>query len=53
VCLYIYLVVYVWNRKVVALVIAERVEAQVAAALISRACLLEQISQRRQRQLTL
>lgn len=45
--------VVVWSRKIVAWDIAEREDAQVAADLISRACLRERISKRRQRQLTL
>ena len=37
--LYLYLVVDVWSRKIMAWDIAEREEAQVAADLISRACM--------------
>ena len=51
--LYLYLVVDVWSRKVVAWDIAEREEAQVAADLISRACIRERISKRRQKRLIL
>ena len=51
--LYLYLVVDVWSGKIVAWDIAEREEAQVAADLISRACLRERISKQRQRRLVL
>jgi len=51
--LYLYLVVDVWSRKIVAWDIAEREDAQVAADLISRACLRERISKRRQQRLIL
>lgn len=51
--LYLYLVVDVWSRKIVAWDIAEREDAQVAADLISRACIRERISKRRQRRLVL
>jgi len=37
-------VVDVWSRKVVAWDVAEREDAQIAADLISRACLRERIS---------
>jgi len=49
--LYLYLVVDVWSRKIVAWDVAEREDAQVAADLISRACIRERISKRRQRRL--
>jgi putative transposase len=45
--LYLYLVVDVWSRKVVAWEVAEREEAQIAADLVSRACLRERISKGR------
>jgi putative transposase len=51
--LYLYLVVDVWSRKIVAWDIAEREDAQVAADLISRACIKERISKRRQQRLIL
>ena len=51
--LYLYLVVDVWSRKIVAWDIAEREEAQVAADLISRACIRERISKRRRKRLIL
>ena len=51
--LYLYLVVDVWSRKIVAWDVAEREDAQVAADLISRACIRERISKRRQRRLVL
>jgi putative transposase len=37
--LYLYLVIDVWSRKVVAWDVADREEAQIAADLVSRACL--------------
>ena len=45
--LYLYLVIDVWSRKVVARDVAEREDAQIAAALVSRACLRERISKSR------
>ena len=51
--LYLYLVVDVWSRKIVAWDVAEREDAQVAADLISRACIRERVSKRRQRRLVL
>mgnify|MGYP006274708633 FL=1 len=51
--LYLYLVVDVWSRKIVAWDVHDREDAELAAALISRACLRERISKRRQRQLIL
>jgi transposase len=41
--LYLYLVIDVWSRKVVAWDVAEREDAQIAADLVSRACLRERI----------
>jgi putative transposase len=46
--LYLYLVVDVWSRKIVAWDVAEREKGQVAADLISRAGLRERISRQRQ-----
>ncbi len=51
--LYLYLVVDVRSRKIVAWDLHDREEAELAAELISRACLRERISKRRQRQLIL
>ena len=51
--LYLYLVIDVWSRKVVAWDVAEREEAQIAADLISRACLRERISKGRPQPLIL
>ena len=51
--LYLYLVVDVWSRKVVAWDVAEREEAQIAADLVSRACLRERINRRRTQPLIL
>ncbi len=51
--LYLYLMVDVWSRKIVAWDVHDREEAELAAELISRACLRERISKRRQRQLIL
>jgi transposase InsO family protein len=45
--LYLYLVNDVWSRKVVAWDVADREEAQIAADLVSRACLRERISKGR------
>jgi transposase InsO family protein len=45
--LYLYLVIDVWSPKVVAWDVAEREEAQIAADLVSRACLRERISKGR------
>ena len=42
--LYLYLVIDVWNRKVVAWDVAEREDPAIAADLVSRACLRERIS---------
>ena len=42
--LYLYLVIDVWSRKVVAWDVAEREDAQIAADLVGRACLRERIS---------
>jgi transposase InsO family protein len=51
--LYLYLVIDVWSRKVVAWDVAEREEAQIAADLVSRACLRERISKGRPQPLIL
>ena len=51
--LYLYLVIDVWSRKVVAWDVAEREEAQIAADLVSRACLRERISRGRPQPLIL
>jgi putative transposase len=51
--LYLYLVVDVWSRKIVAWDVHEREDAQLAADLISRACIRERISKQRQRRLIL
>jgi transposase InsO family protein len=42
--LYLYLVIDVWSRKVVAWDVAEREDAQIAADLVGRACLRKRIS---------
>jgi transposase InsO family protein len=51
--LYLYLVIDVWSRKVVAWDVAEREDAQIAADLVGRACLRERISKGRRQPLTL
>jgi len=51
--LYLYLVIDVWSRKVVAWDVAEREDAQIAADLVSRACLRERISKGRRQPLIL
>lgn len=51
--LYLFLVIDVWNRKVVDWDVAEREEAQIAADLVSRACLRERISKGRPQPLIL
>jgi putative transposase len=51
--LYLYLVIDVWSRKVVAWDVAEREDTATAADLVSRACLRERISNRRQHPLIL
>ena len=51
--LYLYLVVDVWSRKVVAWDVADREEPQIAADLVSRACLRERISKGRRQRLFL
>ena len=51
--LYLYLVIDVWSRKVVAWDVADREEAQIAADLVSRACLRERISKGRRQPLIL
>ena len=45
--LYPNLVIDVWSRKVIARDVAEREQGQIAAALVSRACLIERISKGR------
>ena len=45
--LYLYLVIDVWSRKVLAWDVAEREAPAIAADLVSRACLRERISKRR------
>jgi putative transposase len=47
--LYLYLVIDVWSRKVVAWDVAEREDPANAADLLSRACLRERTSQGRKR----
>jgi transposase InsO family protein len=47
--LYLYLVIDVWSRKVVAWDVAGREDAQIAPALVRRACLRERINRRRRR----
>ena len=49
----LYLVVDVWSRKVVAWDVADREDAQIAADLVSRACLRERISKGRRQILIL
>ena len=51
--LYLYLVIDVWSRKVVAWDGADREEAQIAADLVGRACLRERISKGRPQPLIL
>ena len=51
--LYLYLVIDVWSRKVVAWDIAEREDPVIAADLVSRACLRERISKGRKQPLVL
>jgi transposase InsO family protein len=45
--LYLYLVIDVWSRTVVAWDVAEREDAQIASDLVGRACLRERISKSR------
>ena len=45
--LYLYLVIDVWSRKIVAWDVAEREDSKIAADLVSRACLRERISKGR------
>ena len=45
--LYLYLVIDVWSRKIVAWDVAEREDSQIAADLVGRACLRERISKGR------
>jgi transposase InsO family protein len=51
--LYLYLVIDVWSRKVVAWDVAEREDPAIAADLVSRACLRERISKGRKQPLIL
>jgi len=51
--LYLYLVIDVWSRKVVAWDVAEREDPAIAADLVSRACLRERISKGRRQPLVL
>ena len=51
--LYLYLVIDVWSRKVVAWDVAEREDPAIAADLVSRACLRERISKGRKQPLLL
>ena len=51
--LYLYLVIDVWSRKVVAWNVAEREDQAIAADLVSRACLRERISRGRSHPLIL
>ena len=51
--LYLYLVIDVWSRKVVAWDVDEREDPAIAADLVSRACLRERISKGRKRPLIL
>jgi putative transposase len=51
--LYLYLVIDVWSRKVVAWDVAEREDAQIAADLVGRACIRERISKGRLQPLVL
>jgi transposase InsO family protein len=51
--LYLSLVIDVWSRKVVAWDVAERDDAQIAADLVSRACLRERINRGRRQRLIL
>ncbi len=51
--LYLYLVIDVWSRKVVAWDVAEREDAAIAADLVGRACIRERISKGRKKSLVL
>ena len=51
--LYLYLVIDVWSRKVVAWDVAEREDPGIAADLVSRGCLRERISKGRRQPLVL
>jgi len=51
--LYLYLVIDVWSRKVVAWDVAEREDPGIAADLVSRVCLRERISKCRRQLLIL
>jgi len=51
--LYLYLVIDVWSRKIVAWDVAEREDPAIAADLVSRACLRERISKGRRQPLIL
>ena len=50
---YLYLVINVWSRKIVAWDVAEREAPAIAADLVSRACLCERISKGRKQPLIL
>ena len=51
--LYLYLVVDIWSRKVVAWDVEQSESAELAAQLVSRACLKERVSRRRKQPLIL
>ena len=51
--MYLYLVIDVWSRKIVAWDVAEREDPEIASDLVSRACLRERISKRRRQPLIL
>jgi len=51
--LYLYLVIDVWSRKVVAWDVAEREEPGIAADLVCKACLRERVSKGRRQPLIL
>jgi putative transposase len=51
--LYLYLVIVIWSRKVVAWDVAEREDPAIAANLVSRACLRERIRKGRKQPLIL
>ena len=49
----LYLLIYVWSRKIVAWDVEEKEDPKIAAKPVTRACLSEQISRRRQQPLIL
>jgi transposase InsO family protein len=51
--LYLYLVIDVWSRKIVAWDVEEKEDPKIAAKLVTRACLRERISRRRHQPLIL